>query len=169
MGWATHVLHNSSTGGFRVTTQRAQACLIARSYIDAIASGVAPNVSWYDFRNDGTDPFNFEHNMGIVTRDFRPKPAYRAYATVATMLNGLHVDGELKLGENVFAYRFTGDEGESTVLALWSTLGQQTVKLPATENGILVDLMGNRTTLEPTDGRISVPLRADTPVLLRIE
>ena len=169
MGWATHVLHNSSTGGFRVTTQRDQACLIARSYIDAIASGVAPNVSWYDFRNDGTDPFNFEHNMGIVTRDFRPKPAYRAYATVATMLNGLHVDGELKLGENVFAYRFTGDEGESTVLALWSTLGQQTVKLPATENGILVDLMGDRTTLEPTDGRISVPLRADTPVLLRIE
>ncbi len=38
MGWATHVLHNSSTGGFRVTTQRDQACLIARSYIDAIAS-----------------------------------------------------------------------------------------------------------------------------------
>ena len=104
--------------GFRVTTQRDQACLIARSYIDAIASGVAPNISWYDFRNDGTDPFNFEHNMGIVTRDFRPKPAYRAYATVATMLDGLHVDGELKLGENVFAYRFTGEEGESAGLRL---------------------------------------------------
>ena len=41
-----------------------------------------PNISWYDFRNDGSDPFNFEHNMGIITRDFRPKPAYRAYATM---------------------------------------------------------------------------------------
>ncbi len=169
MGWATHVLHNSSTAGFRVTTQRDQACLIARSYIDAIASGVTSNVSWYDFRNDGTDPFNFEHNMGIVTRDFRPKPSYRAYATVATMLDGLHVDGELKLGENVVAYRFTDDEGESTVLALWSTIGQQTIKLPATRDIILVDLMGDRTTLEPTDGRISLPLRANTPVLLRME
>ncbi len=156
MGWATHVLHNDSSAGFRVTTQRDQACLIARSYIDAIASGVAPNISWYDFRNDGTDPFNFEHNMGIVTRDFRPKPAYRAYATVATMLDGLHVDGELNLGENVFAYRFVDDEGESTVLALWSTLGQQTIRLPATEDHILVDLMGGHTTLEPTDGGITI-------------
>ena len=169
MGWATHVMHNGSTAGFRVTTQRDQACLIARSYIDAIASGVAPNVSWYDFRNDGTDPFNFEHNMGIVTRDFRPKPAYRAYSTVATMLAGLHVDGELKLGENVFAYRFSGDEDKSTVLALWSTVGQRTIKLPATRDCVLVDLMGDRTTLEPTDGLIFVPLRANTPVFLRIE
>ncbi len=169
MGWATHVLHNDSSAGFRVTTQRDQACLIARSYIDAIASGVAPNISWYDFRNDGTDSFNFEHNMGIVTRDFRPKPAYRAYATVATMLDGLHVDGELNLGENVFAYRFVDGEGESTVLALWSTLGQQTIRLPATEDHILVDLMGGHTTLEPIDGGITMPLRANMPVFLRID
>ena len=29
--------------------------------------------------------------------------------------------------------------------------------------------MGDRTTLEPTDGRISVAVRADTPVFLLIE
>ena len=63
--------------GFRVTTQRDQACKIARAYIDAMASGVTPNISWYDFRNDGDDPFNFEHNMGIVTQQFELKPAYR--------------------------------------------------------------------------------------------
>ncbi len=89
MGWATHMPHNSLAMDFQVTTQRRQAELIARAYIDAIASNVAPNISWYDFRNDGDDPFNFEHNMGIITRDFRPKPAYRAYATMTRMLRGL--------------------------------------------------------------------------------
>jgi len=169
MGWATHVPHNSSTQGFRVTTQRDQACLIARSYIDAIASGVAPSISWYDFRNDGTDPFNFEHNMGIVTRDFHPKPAYRAYATVATMLEGLHVDRELQLGQNVLAYRFTDSKDKSPVLAMWSTTGDQKIKLPTKQNHILVDLMGNRTTLKPTNEQIAIAVRADTPVFLLIE
>ena len=169
MGWATHVLHNGSAQGFRVTTQRDQACLIARSYIDAIASGVTPNISWYDFRNDGTDPFNFEHNMGIVSRDFHPKPAYRAYATVATMLDGLHVDREVKLGEHVLAYRFTADEGKSPVLAVWSTAGEQSIELPATRDVLLVDLMGNRTMLELTDGTVGVALHSDTPVFLLVE
>ena len=95
MGWATHTPHNSMAMDFQVTTQRRQAELIARAYIDAIASNVAPNISWYDFRNDGDDPFNFEHNMGIVTRDFRPKPAYRAYATMTRMLRGLKLEKDL--------------------------------------------------------------------------
>ena len=169
MGWATHVLHNASTGGFRVTTQREQACLIARSYIDAIASGVTPNISWYDFRNDGIDPFNFEHNMGIVTRDFRPKPAYRAYSTVTTMLDGLHVAREVKLGEHVLAYRFSNGEGKSPVLAVWSTAGEQSIELPATRDVLEVDLMGNHTTLELTDGTVGVTLHSDTPVFLLFE
>ncbi len=79
MGWATHTPHNSDGAWtFQPNTQRRQAQLLARSYIDAIASGVSPNISWYDFRNDGDDPLNFEHNMGIITRDFAPKPACRA-------------------------------------------------------------------------------------------
>ena len=88
MGWATHTPHNSMATDFSVTTQRQQAELIARAYIDAMASSVTPNISWYDFRNDGNDPFNFEHSMGIVTRDFRPKPAYCAFATMTRMLTG---------------------------------------------------------------------------------
>ena len=107
MGWATHTPHNSMAMDFQVTTQRRQAELIARAYIDAIASNVASNISWYDFRNDGNDPFNFEHNMGIITRDFRPKPAYRAYATMTRMLRGLKpLEKELDLGEGVVAFRF---------------------------------------------------------------
>ncbi len=88
MGWATHVPHNALGQDFQPNTQRAQAELIARSYLCAIVSGVEPRTFWYDFRNDGDDPLYFEHNMGIIYRDFRPKPAYIAFATLAERAPG---------------------------------------------------------------------------------
>ena len=85
MGWGTHTHHNGEQASFSVTTQcGTRLGPIARTYLDAIASGVVANTCWYDFRNDGNDPFNFEFNMGIVDHDFRPKPAYRAYATLGS-------------------------------------------------------------------------------------
>jgi hypothetical protein len=67
---------------FPSTTLRAQAELIVRCYLFAIGSGIEPRTFWYNFRNDGEDPFYFEHQMGIVNRQFQPKPAYRTYATL---------------------------------------------------------------------------------------
>ena len=165
MGWATHVPHNASSLGFRVTTQRHQAQLLARAYIGAVASGVAPNISWYDFRNDGTDPFNFEHNLGIVTRDFEPKPAYRAFATVTRLLKGTRADGELDLGPDIVAFRFLGKGGEA-VIALWCTGDDRQAAVPASRPATLVDLMGNEETLEPADGSAGVALQSETPVFL---
>lgn len=165
MGWATHVPHNGSSAGFRVTTQRDQAQLLARAYIDAIASGVAPNISWYDFRNDGTDPFNFEHNLGVVTRDFHPKPAYRAFATVTRLLEGKRIDKRLDLGSDVIAYRFVGKGGKALV-ALWSTAGNRKVAVPTSTPIVLVDLMGAKETLNPEQGNVVVALRRETPVFL---
>jgi hypothetical protein len=163
MGWATHVPHNSMPMDFQVTTQRRQADLIARAYMDAVASDVAPNISWYDFRNDGDDPFNFEHNMGIITRDFRPKPAYRALATMTRMLRGLNLEKELDLGQGVVAYRF-GAPGKPSVTALWSTSGDKSVALPASRAMTLTGLMGDSERIEAEGGKLNLPLRNETPV-----
>ena len=147
MGWGTHVTHNSIDAGFSVTSQRKQADLLARSYIHAVASGTSPNISWYDFRNDGEDPFNFEHNMGIVTHDFGLKPAYRALATVARMLKqkrpGTHPD----LGPGVIAYRFENAAGGGAVLAIWAVEKETMAKLPAGKWQRVVDLMGQESRL----------------------
>ena len=171
MGWATHTEHNGHKAeGFRVTTQRDQARLIVRSYVDAIASGVIRNVGWYNFRNDGTDPFNFESNMGIITRDFRPKPAYRAYATMTQTLAGKRFEKPLDLGPNVVAYRFAADAkaagGKEAVVALWCLKDNQTVTLPAPKAATLVDLMGGRSPLAAKDGKVSVTLEPETPVFV---
>jgi hypothetical protein len=168
MGWPTHVPHNAVGQDFQVTSQRDQACLLARAYIDAVASGAAPNISWYDFRNDGTDPFNFEHNMGILTRDFRTKPAYRALATLTRMLRGARSAKALDLGPETVAYEFPAAGGRPAVTVLWSTGDEHAATLPAPggKAAVLTDLMGGRRTIEPADGKLSVPLRPEAPVFL---
>ena len=168
MGWATHMPHNAVGQDFQVTSQREQACLLARAYIDAVASGAAPNISWYDFRNDGTDPFNFEHNMGILTRDFRTKPAYRALATLTRMLRGARSAKALDLGPETVAYEFPAAGGRPAVTVLWSTDDEHAATIPAPggKAAVLTDLMGGRRTIEPADGKLSIPLRPEAPVFL---
>jgi hypothetical protein len=159
MGWATHVPHNTMRQDFQPNTQRQQAQYIARSYIDALASGAAPNISWYDFRNDGTDQIYFEHNMGIMTRDFAPKPAYRAFATMTRVLNGYRVDREIDLGAGVIACRFANKSG-GAITAMWSTDGDRTVAIPANKAIRIIDLMGDEKTVDPADGKAQVGLKA---------
>ena len=68
MGWATQTEHNALRADFAPNSERRQAELLARTYLGALVSGAVANVSWYDFRNDGDDPFDFEANLGVVTR-----------------------------------------------------------------------------------------------------
>ncbi|PIU90545.1 MAG: hypothetical protein COS65_24755 [Armatimonadetes bacterium CG06_land_8_20_14_3_00_66_21] len=158
MGWPTHL-----NGG---VSEREQANLLARSYLCAIASGAAQNVSWYDFREDGANPFYNEHHFGVVrTADLTPKPGYRALATVCRTLAGQTVQERLELGEGLLAYRFAGD-GKETV-ALWSPSGPAVLGLqfaiPPTE---VRDLMGSAIEL-PTHGDLRlVSLAPGSPVFL---
>ena len=169
MGWATHVPHNTLSQDFAPNSPRRQAELLARSYINAVATGVSPNISWYDFRNDGTCPFYFEHNMGVVMRDFRPKPAYRALATVTRMLKGKRPQEHPDLGTNIVAYRFAADgRREPALLAMWALKEPQTAALPG-RSGRIIDLMGTTTSAAVEGGRVMVPLAPERPVFAEIE
>jgi hypothetical protein len=166
MGWTTNVPHNSLTQDFQPVTQRRQAELLARTYLDAIASGVAPNISWYDFRDDGTDPTNFEHNLGIVSREFTPKPAYRALATMTQLLRGTRPADPPTLGPDVIAYRFQDAGGKRAVCAFWSLEAEQTVTFPSVGEAEEVDLMGARRRLKVASGSVRVHLRPLRPTFV---
>lgn len=167
MGWATHVPHNTLSQDFAPNSPRRQAELLARSYINAVATGVSPNISWYDFRNDGTCPIYFEHNMGVVMRDFRPKPAYRALATVTRMLKGRRPLEHPDLGPDIVAYRFSGRDGGPALLALWALKRPQTVTLDGA-SALVTDLMGDRRTVTGTTGRTTLALEAEKPVFVEM-
>ncbi len=178
MGWATHVPHPVLRQDFEPVTQRAQAELIARVYLCAIVSGVEPRTFWYDFRNDGADPFYFEHNMGILRQDGRPKPAYLAYATLAGVLSGLKCAGPVEAGAGNFAYRFVAERGGGReVIAVWNPKSATTaeLQLPA-DHVMVINAVGEahdaKTETAP-DGqkarRLRLAIAARAPVYLVME
>ncbi|UCG16387.1 MAG: beta-galactosidase [Phycisphaerales bacterium] len=109
MGWPSHV------GGL---AEREQANHVARTYISALASGAARSVAWYDFREDGNDPFYNEHHFGLIRNDLTPKIGYRTLAAVGQLLGTAEYDGELSLGGDVIAFLFRN--GQRRIAALWS-------------------------------------------------
>jgi PKD repeat protein len=61
------------------TTDEARARWLTES-LDALSStNYTTTVFWYDFSDDGNDPYFIEHNYGLVKEDFEIKPAYWAY------------------------------------------------------------------------------------------
>lgn len=156
MGWATHV------GG---VSEREQARQLARCYLTAVASGACSNISWYDFRDDGTDPFYNEHNFGVVRRDFSPKPAYRALATLARLLPQAREAGQVEMGEGVWCFRYATALGPA--YALWTG---ETRCLALRLRGpapTAVNLMGESLPLPPSPQEAWLVLPARTPLLLR--
>ena len=151
LGWATHIPHPVLKQDFEPVSPRVQAELIVRAYLCSIGSGVEPRTFWYDFRNDGTDPFYFEHNMGILGQDGRPKPAYLTYATLSRLLEGARLVGPMEAGPGNFAYRFAG-AGARQVIAVWN---------PHTDATAELKLLANRIRVVNAVGEVSEP---GTPV-----
>jgi len=175
MGWATHVPHNALGQDFRPNSQRAQAELIARSYLCAIVSGVEPRTFWYDFRNDGEDPLYFESNMGIIYRDFRPKPAYIAFATLANVLQGKRLDRAVPTEDGTLAYRFLpAQPGGEKAIVLWNPGRDATATVEVDAARVtLVNAIGERRTqdsMAPSAAgkspRIQVRLIGGSPVYM---
>jgi len=157
MGWPTEV------GG---TSERDQASLLARCYVGAVASGTVGNVSWYDFREDGSNPYYNEHHFGIVRQDFSLKPAYRAAASVCRTLAGLAPAGIEVWGPrtSVLAHRFGGDG--RTVTVVWAPRAPVILGLPASADVRVTDLMGQPLALCPVGDRVALPLPPGCPVFV---
>ncbi|MBN1490425.1 MAG: beta-galactosidase, partial [Phycisphaerae bacterium] len=159
--WITEMGWSSEIGA---TSERDQAGLVARTYLSALASGVVGSISWYDFRDDGTDPFYNEHNFGLLRHDLRPKAGYRALATVGSLLARHEAVGVVELGEGLLAFRFSAP-GED-VVALWSTNGGQLVDLNVSPKATqAVDAMGQAVPIDD-DGRLLTTLPSGWPLYL---
>ena len=154
MGWSTHIGPNANAD------ERSQALLLARSYLSGAASGVVRNMGWYDFRDDGGDPFYFEYNFGVVRQDFTPKPAYRALATVCRLMAGGPPGAVRVSGGGVLALRAGG------TLALWSPGKSREAALVFKKKpAALCNLMGEALPDAPAK-RMRLTLPKDSPVFI---
>ncbi len=157
MGWPS-----DRFGG---TSERRQASFVARTYLTSVASGAVASVSWYDFRNDGNDPYYNEFNFGMVRNDLRPKPAYRALATIANTLAGMKLIGQIDLGPDAYAFRF-GD-GNTDVVAVCAPQNGSLLAFRGEEKPEIISIFGERAVSATADGICVVTLEAGMPVYIR--
>jgi hypothetical protein len=119
-GYASH------TRGVSLDTQ---AAFIVRQQLANLLAGVPLSI-WYDWKNDGPDPAEREHNFGTVGPDLKPKPAYQAIRTMTSTLEGYRVEGRLDAGDaQDYVLQLTRRNGPKT-LAAWTTREPHELTLP---------------------------------------
>jgi len=127
-----------------------QAEYLSRMFLINLYQNVPVSI-WYDWKNDGPDPNEREHNFGTVERDLNPKPAYQAAKTLATTLAGFSIKERLDVGsENDFVFKLS--DGKNQAIAFWTTGQERTLSLPiAFTEGTLIDMTGGKTRISKND------------------
>ncbi len=96
-----------------------QADYTVRSYLVNLSEGV-PLTLWYDWRNDGTNPENREHNFGLLRYDFTPKPSYFSLQKMNRELGGYNFVRRLRLSDKEdWALLF--ENGQIRKVAFWTS------------------------------------------------
>jgi hypothetical protein len=118
-GYATH------NKGVSLDTQ---AAYLVRQQLANLLAGVRLSV-WYDWKDDGTDPKEREHNFGVVRHDLKPKPAYQAVRTLTRELSGYRIVRRLDAGSDQDYVLLLADGGHRRKLAAWTQGKPHTVTL----------------------------------------
>jgi len=128
-----------------------QAAYLARAFFLAKTLPSIKGMWWYDFRNDGTDKTEREHNFGLVRQDFTLKPAYSVLASISPIVSQYSfLSREEKTPGDVVMLRFA--RGDDELMVAWSTGKPRTVELQSAEGQAgqvaLID------TAQPQHGRV---------------
>ena len=96
-----------------------QAAFAVRQQLSNLLNGVPLSI-WYDWKNDGVDPNENEHNFGTVLPDLNPKPAYVSIKTLTRELAGYRVARRVALpSDKDYMLLCTNQAGEQK-LAAWT-------------------------------------------------
>ncbi|EIP98164.1 beta-1,4-xylanase [Opitutaceae bacterium TAV1] len=149
------------------STEMAQGETLFKKLLTSWALG-SIGYNWYELRDGGFDPNNVEHNYGLLTHDFYPKPAYVVYNMLSEYFREAGFLRPLGLGDNLNGYLFRSRGGDFLLPAWSNDSSDRLVHV----NGVkgqpfLVDLFGNETPLPVINGSVALAI-GPAPVLLRI-
>ena len=142
-----------------------QAQLLTRQWLVNLMHDINLNI-WYDWRDDGTDLDNSEHNFGTVRNNYSPKPAYEAAQTLSTALNGYRFLRRVSL-ERADDYLLIFQNGDRVAFAMWTIDEAHTVILPISVYDVrVVEMTGDGHTLESDGQGLAVPITQSPRYLL---
>jgi hypothetical protein len=129
-GYAAH------TGG---VSREVQAAYLVRMQLANLLDGVPLSI-WYDWKDDGTDPKEREHNFGVMTHDLKLKPAYQAVQVLTRTLAGYRISRRLDVGSpKDYALLLTNKEGHRQ-LAAWTLDAPHVITIQVQANGVLHEI-----------------------------
>ena len=151
-GYATHQ---------RGVSLETQAAFLVRQQLANLMEGIPVSI-WYDWKNDGPDPKEREHNFGTVTQDLLAKPAYEALQVMAKELNGYRVDRRLKTDSPRDYVLWMHRENHPPKLAGWTLDDSHDIALKWSHptKGELSGMSGTgrKLTVTITEGNCALPL-----------
>jgi DUF1680 family protein len=149
-GYATHT---------KGVSPELQAAFLVRQQLANLHHGVPLSI-WYDWKNDGHDPDEREHNFGTVGHDLKPKPAYRAIQTMVGQLKGYRVIRRIEIDPPDAWILLCADESGKQKLAAWSTKSPMSIELPlasiASKAVSSVDGVGGELGIESKEGKLKL-------------
>jgi hypothetical protein len=159
--------YSSHTKGL---SQETQAAFAARQQLVNLFCEVPVSV-WYDWKNDGTDAAEREHNFGTVDHKLKPKPPYIALKTLTRELSGYRVESRTSLASDADWVLQMRNAGGQRKLAAWTT-GQPhsvSVSVPsnAASNVPVVKSDGTTSSVQAADDSIRLELGA-TPIYVTL-
>ena len=117
--------YSSNTKG---VTRETQAAFIVRQQLSNLLSGIPLSI-WYDWKNDGPDPTENEHNFGTVNADLTPKPAYESIRQMTRELSGYRIQKRVATEKDSdFVLSLTNSAG-AVKLAAWTLAAPHSVTL----------------------------------------
>ena len=124
-------------------SEQQQAWYLARMFLINLHQGIPVSI-WYDWKNDGSNPNEREHQFGTVRHDLRPKPAYRAAKALSSTLAGYSIEQRLDLGNaEDFVFRLT--KGQNEAIVFWTLGNRHEITLPVEPSEVtLVDINGSK-------------------------
>jgi polysaccharide biosynthesis protein PslG len=160
---------NLSGDGHSESGRKRQAVLACREALSIWALGL-PVAVWYDFRDDGDDPRNPEHNYGLLTRQNVEKPVLVALRTLAGIADGRTFVGMVRdVPDGMYAMRLDGHLDR--VYVLWTEQPDSRTTARFSSMGLISasNLMGEPLKLRNKGGKqVEIGLsETDGPVYIR--
>ena len=124
-------------------TEQQQADYLVRMFLMNSYQNIPVSI-WYDWKNDGTDPNEREHNFGTIKNDLTPKAAYLAAKVLSSTLAGYSISERFDLGnEDDFAFKLTN--GDLEAVAFWTMGPSHNINLPIDPTEVtLVGIYGGK-------------------------
>ena len=147
-------------------SRQVQAEVLFEKMVFSQANGAVAHV-WHNMYDLGRDPYNKEHNFGLLDHALEPKEAYLAFNNVTRLFRGAELLRDLSFDEcSVYLFR----KGKQLLLPAWTLYPPVSERLLVLENVqgdvYQVDVFGNRAPVEVIDGKLLLPVTSSPATLV---